>query len=249
MALDVPTTSEAITLVNLLDGMVGMFKVGLELITPGQHVPVIQVALARSGGCFYDGKFDDIPNTVGRATKAAADLGATFINVHCSSGRKSLEAAVANKGGAKILGVTVLTSFKDADTREVFGVGAGYADDDAQNDTVIYGHSATAEKVLRFARMAAETGVDGLVCSPQEVRMLRADPKTRDMTLVIPGTRSSWYGKQDQARTTTPAEAITAGADYLVIGRQVTNPPDGMCMHDALRRTLAEIASAMKGVE
>jgi len=187
--------------------VVGMFKIGLELITR-LGGPVAVTAVREKGGkIFYDGKFCDIPNTVGEAAKATADLGVEFFNVHANCGMAAMAAAVKNKGKSKVLVVTVLTSLSDEDCISIFG-------------------KASQQKVLEFARMAKDAGVDGLICSPKEVPLLRSRPELKDLLLVTPGVRPEWAAAEDQKRVMTPGEAITAGSNCLVIGRPITKPPE-----------------------
>jgi orotidine-5'-phosphate decarboxylase len=195
------------TTVHKLAFSVGLFKIGLELITK-MGGPVAVVTVIENGGkVFFDGKFCDIPNTVGAAAKAAADLGVEFFNVHANCGKSAMQAAVANKGKSKVLVVTVLTSLSDEECISVFG-------------------KASQQKVLEFAVMAKDAGVDGLICSPKEVPLLRSRPDLIDLLLVTPGVRPEWAAAGDQKRVMTPGEAIKAGSDYLVIGRPITKPPE-----------------------
>lgn len=209
VALDVPGYEEATGLIRALGSEVGMFKLGKRAITAGWHADLIDWNRDRLIPCriFLDGKFNDIPNTVGEAAAEAAKLGVHFFNVHASAGVKAMAAAVANKSRAKVLAVTVLTSLDREQCKIIFGGTPG-------------------EVVMRFALMAKDAGVDGLICSPQEIVMLRAEPALKDTILVAPGIRlAGTGGKDDQERVATPGGAIVAGADYIVVGRPITTYP------------------------
>ena len=155
---------------------------------------------------FLDGKFYDIPTTVGKATAVVANLGVVMINVHASAGIDAMFAAVDNKKSAKVLAVTVLT------TRE-------------ENDAFLDFGAPIKAKVLHFARNAKLAGVDGIICSPQELEFLGKRRELKGLLRVTPGVRPQWASKNDQERAMTPGEAVSFGADYLVIGRPITRPP------------------------
>jgi len=156
---------------------------------------------------FLDLKFHDIPNTVARACQAGADLGVWMINVHAMGGRKMLDAArealPANTSITKLIAVTVLTSMSGDDLKEV-GINASPAD-----------------HVKHLATLTKESGLDGVVCSPQEISFLR-ESLLPPFELVTPGIRPKWSVAGDQTRIMTPAEAIHLGSNYLVIGRPIT---------------------------
>lgn len=205
IALDLETAAEARALIAALNDSVSFYKVGLELYAAA-GMEFVRELKSRGLRVFLDLKLYDIGETVKRATAQIARADIDFLTVHAR--RQVMEAALAGRADAhlKILGVTVLTSVDDDDLR---------AD----------GHTRTAGELvdLRVAR-AMELGVDGIVCSAKEVaRVRRAAPRA---TLVIPGTRSPGAGLNDQKRVATPADAMAAGADYLVIGRQVTRAKD-----------------------
>lgn len=218
------TLKEAQRLVEQLAPHVGMFKVGLELLT-AEGAPKVVAAIQRAGGpVFYDGKFDDIPNTTGKASKAVSSMeGVAMFNVHASSGIESVKAAVANKGDSMVLAVTVLTSIGEEECEEIYGY-------------------PTASIVWNFIKLAAQVGCDGVICSPKELDLFaimktqhdfaymseeevtdELHEKIQGLIKVIPGTRSEGADTNDQKRVMTPKEAMRAGADYLVIGRQITN--------------------------
>ena len=173
LALDVDNLDKALVLVRLLNPYVGMFKIGLELIT-GEGAPKVVAAIKEIGGNpFFDGKFDDIPTTVGNASKQAAKLGVKIFNLHASASMPAMLAAVANKGRAKVYAVTVLTSI------------------DENNSNIVYG-SPTKAKVLQMAREAVLAGCDGIICSPQELEMLKACPELAELKRMTPGIRPAF---------------------------------------------------------
>lgn len=150
VALDVDSLDRALELVEELHPYVGYFKVGLELLT-SEGAPKVVRAIKEAGGkIFYDGKFKDIPNTVAGASKAVARLGVDMFNVHASGGVEMMKAAVDNKGESKVLAVTVLTSLSEEDIHSIYG-------------------ASSKSKVIEFACWAKIVGVDGLICSPQEL--------------------------------------------------------------------------------
>lgn len=206
VALDVGTAAEARVLVQALDGAASFFKVGLELYTAA-GMDLVRELKSQGHRVFLDLKFYDIGETVKRAVAQVAKVGVDFLTVHAASGVMS--AAVAGKGSAdlKLLAVTVLTSFDERDLKKM-----GYG-------------CPVSELVELRVRNATEEGMDGLVCSALEVARVReiAGP---DLQLVTPGVRSAGADTGDQKRIATPAQAIASGADYLVIGRQVTRAAD-----------------------
>ncbi|MCU0493348.1 MAG: orotidine-5'-phosphate decarboxylase [Chloroflexaceae bacterium] len=213
VALDTPTLPEALALVAELRGLVGGFKVGLELCS-AVGVPTVVAAIAAAGGSvFLDLKLKDIPNTVAGAVRA---IGSNFggsvrmLTLHCDGGGAMLRAAVdANQSVSPrplLLGVTVLTSMDAPALAEV-----GVADE-------------VESQVLRLARLAQASGLDGVVASPHEVAAIKAACGP-GFLVVTPGVRPPWASSADQRRVMTPAEAVAAGADYLVIGRPITAPP------------------------
>lgn len=229
VALDTADLERAKALASALSSLVGGLKIGKEFFTA--HGPQGVRALAGGQPLFLDFKFHDIPNTVASALRAAVDLEPLIINVHASGGGAMMAAAAeavrdaaAARGVARprLIGVTVLTSLDDADLEAVGQRGP------------------TAEQVLRLARLARDSGLDGVVCSPREIAMLR-DALGPDFLLVVPGIRPDWAAKGDQKRVTTPTEALAAGADYLVIGRPITGAEDPAA---AARRIGEELAAA-----
>jgi orotidine-5'-phosphate decarboxylase len=220
VALDVATRKEALKLMSLLSGAVGVFKIGLQRYTADG--PALLRAAHFLGPVFLDLKLHDIPNTVAKAVESADKLGVKMLTLHLSGGSEMVRAAVAaRKSGMWLLGVTVLTSSSDETLKEI-GVS-----------------ETTREQVLRLARLGVANGIDGLVASPHEARMLR-DEFGDKIKIVTPGIRPAGTEAGDQKRFTTPREAIEAGADYLVIGRPITAALDPSA---AVERIVAEFAA------
>ena len=226
IALDVPAKEEAIALVSRLKDA-RTFKVGLELFT-AEGPALFRKLKALRKDIFLDLKLHDIPNTVAGAVRSAFKHGVQMTTIHTSGGRemmaKAAEAArrTAEETGRPkpvLLGVTVLTSLKGADLEEV-----GQPSD-------------VAGQVLRLAGLAKAAGLDGVVCSPQEIEVLRRE-YGRELTIVTPGIRPVWAAAQDQKRIMTPAEAVAKGADYLVIGRPITGAPSP---NEAFLRVVEEL--------
>ncbi len=223
VALDVPSVAEARELIAKLGDGVGVYKIGLELLFAGGFALAQELAAA-GRSVFVDAKLLDIEATVERATAAIAATGAEFLTVHALD-RKTLDAAVRGRGDSalKLLGVTVLTNLAAADLIEQ-GI-----------DHPLH------ELVLHRALLAKHAGFDGVVASGHEAGAIRkaAGP---GFLIVTPGVRPQDSPTQDQARAVTPAKAIEAGADYLVVGRPITRAPDP---HAAAEAIAAEIASVL----
>jgi orotidine-5'-phosphate decarboxylase len=221
VALDLPSVQAADSMVMKLGASVTFYKIGYQLAYAG-GLPFAAGLIAAGKQVFLDLKLHDIGNTVGKGVESVAQLGATFLTVHAYP--QTMKAAVTAKGNSslKILAVTVLTSYDDADLFE-----AGYK----------LGVSAL---VAQRATQAREAGVDGLVCSAEEAANLRriAGP---GMALVTPGIRPAGAKADDQKRIMTPAKAIAAGADYLVVGRPVVEAADPKAAAEAI---IAEIEKA-----
>lgn len=210
VALDVPRPENAIDLVRELTNVVGSFKVGSELFTSAG--PQIVREIRKLGGSvFLDLKFHDIPNTVASAVAAAVELDVQMLTIHTGGGPTMMKAAekaaqdrakALGKEPPLILGVTVLTSLDNNELTQI-----GYSRD-------------VARQVEHFANLAVQSGLRGLVCSPLEIVELRTFLPS-EFKLVTPGIRPAGSAKGDQKRTLTPAEAIDAGADWLVIGRPI----------------------------
>ena len=222
VALDTPDAGEARRLVERIGESVIFYKVGMELAYGGGLKLVPELAQGRKQ-VFLDLKLHDIPNTVERATAQAVRLGARFLTVHAYPQTMRAAVAGAKGSGTQILAVTVLTSCDDADLSEAcyrFGV---------------------VETVRRRAEQARALGVDGLVASAAEAAMVR-ETVGAGMVLVTPGIRPAGAASGDQKRVTTPAAAIKSGADYLVVGRPVTEAADPRAAAEAI---VAEIAAAL----
>ncbi|MBB1073150.1 orotidine-5'-phosphate decarboxylase [Rhodoferax sp. 4810] len=222
IALDYPNAAAAWTLLHQLDPRRCRVKIGKELFTREGPALVKQV-IAAGFDVFLDLKFHDIPNTVAAAVAAAADLGVWMVNVHASGGPRMLIAARERLATVAqpplLIAVTVLTSFDQA---ELAAVGCA---------------GETAARVLHLARLTAAAGLDGVVCSPQEAALIRADSGAR-LVLVTPGVRPLTAATDDQQRVMTPAAARAAGADYLVIGRPITAAPDPLAALAAIESEL-----------
>lgn len=225
VALDFPRAQPALELVARLDPALCRIKIGKELFTRAGPELVRQV-VASGFDVFLDLKFHDIPNTVARACAAAADLGVWMLNVHALGGRRMMQAAREAVEGAPrrpwLVAVTILTSLEESDLVEI-GL-AGSAQDN----------------VLRLAELTRRSGLDGVVCSPQETPGLR-DSQGPGFLLVTPGVRPAGVGVDDQKRTLTPGEALSAGSSYLVIGRPVTQADDPVAALHGIRREIQEL--------
>ncbi len=227
VALDVPTLEDALRLSAALAGKAGLLKVGLELFT-AHGAAAVHAASSFGSGVFLDLKIHDIPRTAAAAVASAATLGARCVTLHALGGPKMIEAArrMADAAGASrplLLAVTVLTSHGPEDL-EAIGLGGSARD-----------------HVVRLARMAIDSGADGLVCSAEEVATLRGELGMGPM-LVTPGIRPAGAAKGDQVRIATPADAIRGGSDVLVVGRPIVAAPDPAIAADEI---LAEIGAAL----
>jgi orotidine-5'-phosphate decarboxylase len=221
VALDVPSVAAAEAMIGKLGDSVTFYKIGYQLAYAGGLSLVQQLSNAGKK-VFIDLKLHDIGNTVARGVESVAKLGATFLTVHAYP--QTMKAAVDARSGSglKILAVTVLTSYDDSDLHA-----AGY-------------RLNVSDLVEARARQAQEIGVDGLVCSPEEAANVRRIVGER-MNLITPGVRPAGSATGDQKRIMTPARAIAAGADYLVVGRPVMEASDPKAAADAI---VAEIIQA-----
>lgn len=220
IALDVPTLDEAMALVDSLGEGTDFYKVGLELFTR-EGPSVVQALAGRDKRIFLDLKLHDIPNTVARSVGRARELEVDFLTLHAAGGRPMMAAAAeAARDDLTLLGVTVLTSMTPSDLEDSWG---------REVDSI-------EEEVVRLARLARASGVGGVVASVREAAAIK-DAVGSDLMVVTPGIRLAGDDAHDQARVSTPAEAVAAGADYLVIGRSVTQAPDPA---EALRRVCEE---------
>ena len=224
VALDVSSSEAAELMVKQLDGACQWFKVGLELFAAAGPA-VIAALRARGHSVFLDLKFHDIPNTVAGAVRSAAGLGVGMMTVHAAGGPAMLAAARAALDGVadppQLLAVTVLTSM-DAAQLQATGV-----------------KRSPAEQVELLARMGWEAGIRGFVCSPQEVAAVRALTGAEGV-LVVPGIRPAGADNGDQKRLATPADALCAGASYLVVGRPITQAPDPAKAAEAILQEMAQ---------
>jgi orotidine-5'-phosphate decarboxylase len=204
VAVDAPDAETAWALIDRLAGHVGLFKVGSQLFTAAGPRFVHEV-VGRGESVFLDLKFHDIPNTVAGAVSSASRLGVSLIDVHGLGGRAMLEAAVGALPAmnTRLLAITILTSH-DQDSLGQIGV-----------------NGSVHESVRRLALLARDAGLDGVVASPQEVELIR-ETCGPDFLIVTPGIRPAGSATGDQVRAATPAEALGAGADYLVVGRPIT---------------------------
>lgn len=227
VALDHPTAADACALAARLGTRDCALKIGKELFTR-EGPAIVRTFVAEQRPVFLDLKYHDIPNTVAAACQAAADLGVWMINVHVSGGPEMLRAArdsLADRPRRPLLiGVTVLTSL-DASALAAVGISA-----------------SPAEQVLRLTRLARDCGLDGVVCSPQEIAAVKQECGATFLT-VTPGIRPLDASTDDQQRVATPAAAIRAGGDYLVIGRPITRATDPAA---ALTTIAEEIAAASR---
>ncbi len=228
IALDVDSREKALDLVGELAGHVGFFKVGMELFY-ATGIGIVQEIVAAGAQVFLDLKLHDIPNTVGKAARVLVRSGASIINVHASGGSAMMRAAgTAAREEAHRLGipaplvvaVTVLTSID----RQAYQHEMGFTDE-------------IAERVRSWALLTRASGLDGVVCSPQEIKLVR-DACGSDFKIITPGIRPAGAQLDDQRRVMTPGEAVQAGASHLVVGRPVTEAVDKVA---AVIAILAEI--------
>lgn len=212
LALDVDSMEDALRLTSELKDSVGVFKIGKQLFT--RYGPSIVEKINKAGGnVFLDLKFHDIPNTVSLAAREATRLGVGIFNVHACGGSEMMKSAVKKTSEAALefgvqkpllLAVTVLTSLSDEILKKE-----------------IRSRNNVKSQVLHYASLAKSSGLDGVVASPQEIKVIRKKCG-KDFIILTPGIRPLWSQKNDQKRTMTPREAIEAGANYIVIGRPIT---------------------------
>ena len=231
VALDVASPDQALSLVERLRGVAGMFKVGKQLFTAAGP-EIVRKIIAMGEHVFLDLKFHDIPNTVAMAGVEAARLGVSVFNVHAMGGAKMMRAvneAVTETAGRErrtrplILGVTVLTSHTQDSLKEV-GIDRKLEDE-----------------VINLAKLCEASGLDGVVASPLEIAPIRSAVEDSGFVILTPGVRPAGASLDDQSRVMTPAEAILAGANLLVIGRPITAANDPVA---ATRKILDEINQA-----
>ncbi len=225
VALDFPNTTQALDFVNNLDNTCRWFKVGMELYYAAGN-SIVQQLRDRGFNVFLDLKLHDIPNTVAGAIRSATQAGASLLTVHAAGGPAMLTAAAeaaAAPDAPRLLAVTVLTSM---DAKELHAVGIA---------------DPPATQVLRLAKLAQSCGIDGMVCSAEEVATLRAETSPQTV-LAVPGIRPAGAAIGDQKRIATPAAAIAAGASLLVVGRPITQAASPA---QAAASILQEIESAL----
>lgn len=242
VALDNMDWEQAGTVMGEVGTHVGLAKANSLAQRKGwEHA--VDTLLGRGAFTMADTKFHDIPPTVGLQVEEVAECGASLITVHASGGEDMLKAAVdGSKKGKEafshpvftanehrlggILGITVLTSLKE-ECETIYGA-------DPQT------------KVLEFAKMAAAVGIDGIVCSGEELEAIRSDESLDDLLAVVPGITPEWAKKpDDQKRIVTPTEAVQRGADYIVVGRAITKPPEGISRAEAAQRIAEELKEAL----
>ena len=225
VALDVESAAKAMALADRLRGVAGGFKIGSRLFT-SEGPSIVRALVDQGDRVFLDLKFHDIPNTVAQAVAASASLGVWMLNVHAAGGRKMMEAArdAATDAAARmgtppplVIAVTVLTSMSSQSLAET-----GYGADNSQPN------ASVLDQVVRLARLAESSGLDGVVASPQETASLRSScgPQFSIVTPGIRGGGAATTGKDDQERTMSAKEAIAAGASYIVVGRPIIAAPD-----------------------
>lgn len=238
VALDVDELAEAEEIARALEGSDVTFKIGNQLGTFEGWKAAIDLARAAGVGIFCDTKFKDIPETVKKSARAITRLQPDFFNIMADNSPEALRAAVEGVDSAmndfnlkirpKLLGVTVLTSINAEMCQSIYG-------------------GNPAEKVLQFATTAAEAGLDGVVCSAAEAELLHSHDATKGLLLVTPGIRPRWAARGDQSRVMTPQKAVEAGADYIVMGRPVTQPPrDIGTPRQALEKIIEELKEGEK---
>ncbi len=224
VALDYETEREAFNFVDQVDPSLCRLKVGKEMFTTlGTHF--VKQLQQRNFDVFLDLKYHDIPNTVARAVRSAADLGVWMVDLHACGGLTMMETAKKilepyGKDAPLLIGVTVLTSMEDLDLLQI-GINA-----------------SPMEQVIRLAHLCQRAGLDGVVCSPQEVEVLRKHCG-ENFKLVTPGIRPEGSDFGDQRRVMTPKEAIATGSDYLVIGRPITQAADPIAVLKAINQSIA----------
>jgi len=232
VALDLDSASRALDLFAELRDIAGMFKIGSQLFTAAGPDIVRQI-ISQGGRIFLDLKFHDIPNTVAAAGVEATRLGVSIFNVHASGGAEMLKRTTAavnevsvkeSLAKPKVIAVTLLTSI-DQNTLALIGI----LDD-------------PRSVVSSWAQLAADCGLDGVVASPQEIEIIRAAVDKPDFVIVTPGIRPAGDAADDQRRVRTAAEAIRAGADYLVVGRPILNAADPAA---AANRIVSQIDAAL----
>jgi len=236
-SVDVDTLDEAKRIMDSFAGLLTHVKVGLQLATREGWEAVVGAAHERGLKVFCDAKLKDIPNTVEHAAYSLTAHQPDFFTVMADNSLAALQGARTGVDHAaqelalgekpKIIGVTVLTSISPEESQVIYG-------------------ADPATKALFFGGNAAQAGFDAIVCSPEEIRLFREDPAFDTVAIITPGVRPAWAAANDQSRVATPAEAIRRGADMLVIGRPITQPPAEVgSSAEAVKRIIAEIEEAL----
>lgn len=233
VALDVNTMDEAESLVERVQDQVGIFKVGMQLFN-SEGPKIIKKIHNLGGSIFLDLKLHDIPNTVGQAAAVLTRLNVLMFNVHTAGGsemmKKAVEFTVKESGDSAIslpliIGVTVLTSINQSILENEIGI-----------------NRSIEEQVVRWALLAKESGLNGVVASPKEIQAIR-QACGQDFVIITPGVRPEWAATNDQKRVMTPREAVQAGASYLVVGRPITGAADPV---EAAKRIVEEMEEGLK---
>jgi len=234
LALDVDDEREALELVSELKGSVGVFKVGHQLFT-AYGPDIVRKIIGMGGRVFLDLKYHDIPNTVAKAAAEAVKLGVSIFNVHALGGLEMMRAAAesAKETAEKrnlplpaVLAVTVLTSMDQKGLRRELKI-----------------VRSLSREVVHLARLARRAGMHGVVASPHEIRLLRRAIRG-EFVILTPGVRPEWAAADDQKRVMTPGEAVTAGADYIVVGRPVLKAEDRKAAVGKILKEMGHIDSA-----
>jgi orotidine-5'-phosphate decarboxylase len=229
--LDVPSTGEALAIVEELGETINFYKVGLELFTR-EGPTIVDILKKREKKVFLDLKLHDIPNTISGAVNAAIDMGVDMLTVHTLGGFEMMESAqkaVWNKGLDKpvILGVTILTSLDEAFLEDVLGI-----------------EKTLEDEVMDLSSIAKSAGLGGVVASPEEISLIKENCG-KDFLVVTPGIRPKGAEKNDQKRARTPFEAIKSGSDYLVVGRPIIKAPN---IRKAAEAVIEEIANGLQEI-
>jgi len=232
VALDLDSDREALALVDELRDAVGMFKVGHQLFT-AYGPDIVRRIIQKGARVFLDLKYHDIPNTVAKASAEAVKLGVTIFNVHALGGMDMMKAAAASAGETAdthglqrplVLAVTILTSMDDLSLRRDLKI-----------------NRSLRREVAHLARLAQRAGMSGVVASPQEIKLLRKAVRG-SLVILTPGVRPAWAAKDDQKRVMTPGEAVTCGADYIVIGRPLLKAADRQAAVENILREIGQPA-------
>jgi orotidine-5'-phosphate decarboxylase len=219
VAVDLSSRDDILRLVDELQGAAGVFKIGLQAFIANGPA-IVREIVARGERVFLDLKIHDIPNTAQHAVGEAVSLGASIVTVHATGGEAMLRACAASARDSLVLGVTILTSIDEAD---LLRIGFG---------------GTPVSNAVRLAQLAQESGLRGVVASPQEIAAIR-EACGRELVILTPGIRPAGGDAGDQRRVATPADAIRAGADYLVVGRPITGAAN---RRDAALKIVAEMS-------